>query len=221
MHSTNKSLNLDQYFHTNSITNANLSYWEYIDKQLMHKEIIDDIRSGKRDALVKLYKQYRVDFIKWATRSFYCNQQEAEDAYQDTTIAFYENIMKNKVQELSCSPKTYLFAIGKNILLSSAKKKSNQSADIENIKEIADDELIAFEKISLNEQQNNILSAIKALGEPCQTILKLYYYDRLSIKKIVNKLGYKSENVVKVQKNRCMKRLKSGVEQTGLKEDLR
>lgn len=187
----------------------------------MHKEIIDDIRSGKKEALVKLYKQYRVDFIKWATRSFYCSAQEAEDAYQDTTIAFYENIVKNKVQELNCSPKTYLFAIGKNILLSSVKKKNNQTTDLENVKEVMDDELIAFEKIELNEQQNHLLSAIKALGEPCQTILKLYYYDRLSIKKIVHKLGYKSENVVKVQKNRCMKRLKSGVEQTGLKEDLR
>ncbi|EAY24443.1 RNA polymerase sigma factor [Microscilla marina] len=187
----------------------------------MHKEIIENIRSGKREALVNLYKQYRVDFIKWAIKNFYCSPQEAEDAYQDTTIAFYENIMKNKVQELSCSPKTYLFAIGKNILLSLAKKKSNQTADIEHIKDVEDDELIAFEKIALSEQQSNILAAIKALGEPCQTILKLYYYDRLSIRKIVEKLGYKSENVVKVQKNRCMKRLKSGIEETGLKEDLR
>ena len=63
----------------------------------MQDKIIADIRGGKRDALVKLYKQYRVDFIKWALKSFHCTQQEAEDAYQDTTIAFYENVMKGKV----------------------------------------------------------------------------------------------------------------------------
>lgn len=187
----------------------------------MQEKIIKDIRSGKREALVELYKKYRIDFIKWAMRSFYCEQQEAEDAYQDTTIAFYENVMKDRVNQLNCSVKTYLFAIGKNILLSSAKKKKNKTTDIDNVKEVVDEELIAYEKIALTEQQNNILAAIQALGEPCQTILKLYYYDRLSIKKIVKKLDYKSENVVKVQKNRCMKRLRSNLEEKGLKEDLR
>ncbi|HAS45169.1 MAG TPA: hypothetical protein DCS93_32095 [Microscillaceae bacterium] len=187
----------------------------------MQDKIIADIRGGKRDALVKLYKQYRVDFIKWALKSFHCTQQEAEDAYQDTTIAFYENVMKDKVNQLNCSVKTYLFAIGKNILLSSAKKKSKKTADLDNVKEVIDEALLVYEKIALNEQQTNILSAIESLGEPCQTILKLYYYDRLSIKKIVERLDYKSENVVKVQKNRCMKRLRTNLEKKGLKEDLR
>lgn len=187
----------------------------------MRDKIIEEIRGGKREALVKLYKQYRVDFIKWALKNFHCNQQEAEDAYQDTTIAFYENVMKDRLNQLNCSVKTYLFAIGKNILLSSAKKKSNKTADLDNVKEVIDEALLVHEKIALNEQQANILSAIESLGEPCQTILKLYYYDRLSIKKIVEQLDYKSENVVKVQKNRCMKRLRTNLEKKGLKEDLR
>lgn len=182
----------------------------------MAHDLIKQIKNDGQEALVKIYQDHRIDFIKWAMQSFQCSQEEAEDTYQDTIIAFYENVTNGRLTTLSCSFKTYLFAIGKNILLGIAKKKGRTVMQGNDIPEIADKDVLILEKISLNERQQEILKALESLGEPCQTILRLYYYDKLSIKKIVQKLQYKSENVVKVQKVRCMKRLREFLIEFGI-----
>ena len=183
----------------------------------MGDNLIDKIKSGGQENLVEIYKTYKTGFIKWAQQHFHCTQEEAEDTYQDLIIAFYENVKSGKLSTLNCSFKTYLFAIGKNILLSKAKKKDKKPLNVEDIPEIADQDALVLEKISLNEKQSILLKSLETLGEPCQSILRLYYYDKLSIKEIVKTLNYKSENVVKVQKVRCMKRLKSVLEESELR----
>ena len=186
----------------------------------MVNDLIEKIKAGGQEELVEIYKTFRKDFIRWALQHFHCNQEEAEDAYQDTIIAFYENVKNDKLTSLNCSFKTYIFAIGKNILLNLAKKKSKGNIHIEDIPEIKDKNSLILEQISLDENQHILLQALESLGEPCQTILKYYYYERFSIKKIVELLNYKSENVVKVQKVRCIRRLRSVLDKSELKKDM-
>jgi RNA polymerase sigma-70 factor (ECF subfamily) len=50
-----------------------------------------------------------------------------------------------------------------------------------------------------------------ALGEKCQKILTLFYYQQYNIKEIMAEGNYNSENVVKSQKSRCLKTLKEAI----------
>ena len=52
---------------------------------------------------------------------------------------------------------------------------------------------------------------IKYLPEPCETILKDFYYGGFSMNEIMDDIHYQSTNSVKVMKNRCMKKLKERI----------
>ncbi len=62
-----------------------------------------------------------------------------------------------------------------------------------------------------------IISAIDTLGEPCRSLLIGFYYEKLSMEELANKLNYKNENVAKQQKLRCKDRLKNAFTNLKLK----
>jgi len=60
-------------------------------------------------------------------------------------------------------------------------------------------------------QQNKVtvaLSALKKMGGKCEQLLKRNLYDGFALKEIQAELGYKSLDVIKNTKSRCMKKLK-------------
>ena len=55
---------------------------------------------------------------------------------------------------------------------------------------------------------NRVKSLIKKLGDKCQKIIQYYYYDKMGMKEISEKLGYTNSANAKNQKYKCMKQLK-------------
>jgi len=78
---------------------------------------LQKIKSGDDNQLAQIYKDYRADFITWLTESYQCSTEEAKDAYQFAIMAFYENVVSNRLVELKSGLKTYLFSIGKRKIL--------------------------------------------------------------------------------------------------------
>jgi DNA-directed RNA polymerase specialized sigma24 family protein len=83
----------------------------------LKNDIINSIKSGKKEALPDIYKTYRNDFIEWAVANYNVTIEEAKDVFQDIIIAFYNNILEGKLIELNCELRTFLFQIGKFKLL--------------------------------------------------------------------------------------------------------
>ncbi len=54
-----------------------------------------------------------------------------------------------------------------------------------------------------------IHQAMSAITKQCNDILTLFYWDKLSMDAIANELGYSNAASAKVQKNKCMMKLKS------------
>ena len=52
---------------------------------------------------------------------------------------------------------------------------------------------------------------IKYLPEPCETILKDYYYGGFSMTEIMSEIHYQSTDSVKSMKNRCMNKLRERI----------
>ena len=75
------------------------------------------------------------------------------------------------------------------------------------------------EEAILSDREETLIRLLRHLGEPCHSILKLFYFDSFSMESIANRLGYKNEHVAKAQKRRCIKELKSQAEQFLKKED--
>lgn len=148
---------------------------------------------------------------------------EIEDIYSDTFIAIRKNLLEGNVAS-GTKWKAYIFQIGYNMAVNKAKQSSrfvqaidmtsNDDIDANNrfetylsLKEVMEDEE--------NETQSQRLSIlereIKYLPEPCETILKDYYYGGFSMAEIMSEIHYQSTDSVKSMKNRCMNKLRERI----------
>ncbi|MDN5210826.1 sigma-70 family RNA polymerase sigma factor [Fulvivirgaceae bacterium BMA12] len=173
--------------------------------------IVEDIRQGGNEGLIEIYKLYRSEFFSWSQRQFSLDDAASADLFQDTIISLRKNIVKGKLTHLSSSLKTYLFAIGKHLALSRLRRDSKTVLSDDLLKLQLSEDFITDAPLKNREKKKYISQILQELGEPCYSILRLYYYENFSMESIARYLDYKNENVVKSQKLRCIKTLKERV----------
>ena len=78
-------------------------------------DLLQKLKNGDTGALDRFYIAHRMEFVKWADKTYGLGSSEAIDIYQDSFIILYENIMNGKLINLESSLKTYMFAVGKNL----------------------------------------------------------------------------------------------------------
>lgn len=173
------------------------------------QQLIESIRKGDEKSIVRVYQLHKEGFVHWAQVNYRIGESDALDAFQDAVVCLYKNIVKGKLESLTSSLKTYLYAIGKNIV----RKKLQQSVVLDK------DDLWILENLKAepvddfanNERQRFVAKLMSTIGEPCQTILRLFYFNNFSMDAIAQAMNYKNENVVKTQKLRCLTTLKNMV----------
>ena len=173
------------------------------------QQLIGEIRRGNERVLDALYTANKVKFIRYASGMLQ-DTAALEDIYQDAIIAFYENVRTGKVTALKSSISTYIISIGKFMLYRYLRDRKPTTSLVA----FEDQELdVAFsnyvDQLTDEDETVNVFQqAIVKLGEPCATLLKLFYYEDMQNNKIMQKLGYANTDVVKSQKYRCMQSLK-------------
>jgi RNA polymerase sigma-70 factor (ECF subfamily) len=168
--------------------------------------LLDGLRRNEGKALEKFYIASREGFIKWAMKNFKCDEYEITDTYQDAVTILYENVVSGRYTKGESSLKTYLYGIAKNLFY----KKIEKARRVAAITYDLPDATIAFFEVE-NELDQKLAAAqraFEAMREPCKSILNFFYYHKLSMTEIALKLGYKSDQVVKSQKVRCLKSLR-------------
>ncbi|WKN30000.1 sigma-70 family RNA polymerase sigma factor [Porifericola rhodea] len=175
------------------------------------QQLITQIKLGDEESIVAVYQSHRSGFIQWAQATYKTDEPTAADAFQDAVICLHHNIVQGKLETLSCSLKTYLFAIGKNILRKKIQKDAIMDSHIFDHEEsVAIENLYAepLDSFASNDRQRFVATLMEKIGEPCKTILKLFYFKGFSMSAIAKTLEYKNENVAKTQKLRCLTTLK-------------
>src|SRR3546814_20515362 len=74
--------------------------------------LLDKLRQDDLTALDEAYVRYKKGFFLFA-RTFSVPEEDIADVYQDTIISLYDNVKNGKIDTLTSSLKTYLFAIGR------------------------------------------------------------------------------------------------------------
>jgi len=76
--------------------------------------------------------------------------------------------------------------------------------------------------ISAREARSQVMTIVAQLGDACKKILVLFYYENLSMKEILEKTDYETEQVVRNKKYKCLKQLEAMLnEQPLLKENFK
>lgn len=170
-----------------------------------HLLIIEKLKKGDEKTIHSIYVENKNGFSLFAAR-YNLPADDLLDIYQDSIIALCENAKKGTIDTLESTISTYLFSIGKYMIYKKLKSKNkavsiDYDAQLPQVIEDNEEDENDSEMILL---QNNF----KKLGEQCQKVLRLFYYEEKKLDAIQIELNYTNKDVLKSQKSRCLKQLK-------------
>jgi RNA polymerase sigma factor (sigma-70 family) len=174
-------------------------------KQKMGMDWITALKKEPDKTLAVLYDQHSDEAMRWVKKEYNLDYDAAREFVQVAFVALYDNISTGKLTTLTASIKTYLFAIIKNKVIQynrhNQKFVAGQAHEIL-AQVIAED----YEEADEADLQKSRI-ALHELGEPCKSLLQLYYYQSMGMDEITNLMGYKNADTTKNQKYKCLKRL--------------
>ena len=163
-------------------------------------------RTQLNDAILYLYRQYS-DLVSSFLISYGASEQDADDVFQETVIAFINIVQQDKFR-MEASIKTFLVSVARNIWRNEQKKRLRtdfREQRFESGRPQSEDGI--NEWINESEKKRQLRDLVFKLGEPCRKLLTLFYYENLSMKEILAHLPYENEQVVRNKKYKCLQQL--------------
>lgn len=164
-------------------------------------------------------------------------KEEVKDLYQDTFMVISKNLIEGKIENMD-NMKSYIIKVGMNLAHKHfrGRKKMDlfhEKRDMSNSKNLSVE--ISMEECqdlaySLAEETPTIYQnkmaweilneEIGNLPEKQASLLRFYFFDRLSMKEISDELGYKNATTAKAKKCQSLNALRFPVKQALLKYGL-
>lgn len=175
--------------------------------KLTDNDFIEGLRNGDEVALSALYKKYYNLVLKFVV-SNNGSSDAAQDVYQETIIVLYEKC-KDPSFVLNCQLQTYIYSVARNLWLKQLKKHGSVTGlkdfHVDVLEEASGDVKSHLKK---EEEIEKVMQSLSQLGEPCATLLKDFYVNKMSMDDISEKFGYTNSDNAKNQKYKCLQRLK-------------
>jgi RNA polymerase sigma factor (sigma-70 family) len=179
--------------------------------------ILDLIRKGDEEALVMLY-QSNQKVIRGFVTSNSGFPDDAEDMLQEALVILWQRVRSGRFEHVA-KLDTFIFATVKNLWLRHLARKRREVRGALNPDDVALDDPSSLERLVENEQSAAIGRALERLGEPCRTLLLLFYWEERSMADIATALGFANADTVKSKKYQCKKALRQMLEHSGTRND--
>lgn len=176
--------------------------------------LLEMLRGGEQrqvdKALSQLYEQY-FEPIKQLVEKNNGTEEEAHDIFQETLLSFYTQLRQKQLQ-LKCGIQTFLYSIARNIWRDELRRRKRMDKLVEtyDFVQIEEDHMTS---LLVTEQAQQLAKLIAMLDEKCQQVLIHFYFDRYRMQQIAKLLGFANEQVAKNKKSKCLKKLKTLVEE--------
>ena len=169
------------------------------------QRLIDDVKSGNSELLTQIYLKYRNDFFRFIRKGNNFSKEQIEDAFIDAILILRLNILSNRIINQNSSVKTYLFAIGRNLLMEEYRRESRFST-------IEFDRLISESIVEVDEGQDyqdikRMRDAIEQLSPGCRKILTHLYFHGWSYQDLKEEFNHLSLEGLRVRRVKCIKQL--------------
>tara|TARA_B110000977_G_scaffold120255_1_gene154844 strand:+ start:3386 stop:3937 length:552 start_codon:yes stop_codon:yes gene_type:complete len=175
---------------------------------MTNKQLIQSIFKKDNSVIESLYREYRDPFIVWVQVNHSISFAESKDLFQDAMIILVTKIQNKKIIEITSSLKTFIFGIGKQLIRNNLKLNYNKGVREEYYYQHTN----KFDhKKEIDDRYKFVIDKLEEMKNPCKQILEGFYLENLSLKEIAVTLGYKFAESVKVQKHRCLMKLKDEV----------
>ena len=159
---------------------------------------------------------------------------DIEDLYQETFIVVYENLQKGTVK-YNTAWRPYLIQIGENLATKKIGKslksesldgmcgydEEKQEMQVRRVESLLQEYMKEDDSLCNNVEVVHVLGdALQFTPEPCSTIIRLFYYDDMSMEEISAAVNMKNADTAKSKKSQCMKgfvtRVKTTLKRLGI-----
>jgi RNA polymerase sigma factor (sigma-70 family) len=178
-------------------------------------EIIRSLKENKlmkRRAEEELFNRHAY-FIKEGVSKYSLDQEEAFNAYSDTILQAIDNLISTRFENRS-SLKTYLYKIFTNKCVDLLRKKTTNKNRVHQTESVSDMLTRISDAAKTVIQQlieKNDFELLKAkldeIGENCKQLLEMFS-EGFNDKEIATFMEYKSADVVKTSRLRCLEKLR-------------
>ena len=180
------------------------------DEEIIRK--LTETGSNKRKGEDELFSRFSY-FVKVGMDRYHVKEDESFDAYSDTIISAIESISVGQFGNRS-SLKTYLFKVFHNKCVDLLRKKATHKRSVLNTMSIADvlynlsdSAKLVIEKMAEKNDWEKLRQKLSETGENCRKLLQ-YWAEGYHDKEIVALLQYKTADVVKTTRLRCLEKLR-------------
>lgn len=178
-------------------------------------EIIDSLQqnnAGRRKAEEHLFNAF-VYFIREGIRKYSLTEEDAFDVYSDTILSAIEKISTGLFEGRS-SLKTYLFRIFHNKCVDQIRKLTTNKNKIHRtistpdlLSQLSDSAKTIIQQLADRSDFEVLKLKLNELGDNCRRLLGLFA-DGYSDKEIAITMEYKTAEVVKTSRLRCLDKLR-------------
>ena len=155
----------------------------------LYMSFIDD--EDEREKFEIIYRLYRKRMVSTAFSVLH-NREDAEDTVHETFIRIAKN-MKSIDNPMSERTLSYVIKATRNNAINLLNNKEKDNIDIESIENIPNKDF--FEKLSVAESYDEIVSAIQALSEVYRDVMYFHYVLDMKIKDVADLFGEKTSTV--------------------------
>lgn len=170
------------------------------------------------DIVRQFFEELKPLFVNYLRKNFTLDYDEIMDIYTEVWIDVRSNIMRGTVEK-GTKWKAYILKMGwyQANKIATRKPRNVDSLDDDkfNRQQFEQDfqqQKEAETSIYEDPDMQAVLAAeLSYIPDPCNKILKLYYFDELSMTEIADSMNYSNSRSAITTKNRCMDKLKARV----------
>jgi len=167
--------------------------------------ILDSIRRGNEEGLVTLIRACRRQVTSLVLRNN-GTLDDAEDVLQDAVVVLWERVRAGRFA-YAAKLETFVFATARNLWLRRLARTRREVPGLPPDDHTADESDSTLDRMVETEEAALVQEALERLGEPCKSLLLLFYWEERTMGEIAAELGFANADTVKSKKYQCKKAL--------------
>ncbi len=171
------------------------------------------ISEGDQQAFSQLYLRYQPKLVRYCARVLRDDLAQAADLVDDAMFDIWRSAGSFAGRSKAS---TWIYSIARNKVISWLRKTSEVELEDESILEaLIDPSATPHEELAMDDVKQHLLRQMDHLSDEHREVLRLTYFEDLSIKEVADLLGI-AENTVKTRMFYARKRMAQLLEKAGI-----
>ena len=171
------------------------------------------ISEGDQQAFSQLYLRYQPKLVRYCARVLRDDLAQAADLVDDAMFDIWRSAGSFAGRSKAS---TWIYSIARNKVISWLRKTSEVELEDESILEaLIDPSATPHEELAMDDVKQHLLRQMDHLSDDHREVLRLTYFEDLSIKEVADLLGI-AENTVKTRMFYARKRMAQLLEKAGI-----